>query len=112
MMRQHIERLTWSSNTMRLIAFILIGWLTLPANAQTCGESGFACKPEVLQALKVCEQYYRMGGDWLNPTYNDPRCRRLWEKWFEDLVRIAAHQNEQDRNRERDHGRPLGEALR
>jgi hypothetical protein len=104
---------------MRLIAlFILIGWLTLSANAQTrhgevpCGASGLACKPEVLQALKVCEKNYRIGGDWLNPTYNDPRCRRLWEKWFEDLVSFAAHQNELDGDRERDHNRPLGEALR
>jgi hypothetical protein len=104
---------------MRMIGlFILIGWLTLPAHAQTrdaevpCGASGFACKPEVLQAIKMCEQNYRIGGDWLNPTYDDPRCRRLWEKWFEDLVRFAAHQNERDRNRQRDHGRSLGEALR
>jgi hypothetical protein len=39
-----------------------------------CGASSFACKPEVLQALKVCEQNHRIGGDWLNFT---PRCRRL-----------------------------------
>jgi hypothetical protein len=56
---------------MRMIGlFILIGWLTLPAHAQTrdaevpCGASGFACKPEVLQAIKMCEQNYRIGGDW------------------------------------------------
>jgi hypothetical protein len=98
---------------MRLIAlFLLVCWLTSPANAQTrngevrCGVSDFACRPEVRQALKVCEQNYRTGGDWLNPTYNDLRCRRLWEKWFEDLVRFAAHQNERDRNPEREHGRP------
>jgi hypothetical protein len=88
---------------MRMIALIvLVGWLTSQANAQTrhgevrCGASDFACKPEVLQALKMCEQKYRTGGDWLNPTYNDPRCRRLWEKWFEDLIRFAAHQTNEE----------------
>ena len=104
---------------MRLIAVcVLVGWLTLSANAQTPdGEdrgdaSNFACRAEVLQALKLCEQNSRIGGNWLNPTYNDPRCRRLWEKWFEDLVRFAVHQTERDRNRQRDHRRSLGEALR
>ena len=96
---------------MRLIALcVLVSWLTLSANAQTrvgedsCDASNFACRPEVLHALKACEQNYRIGGDWLNPLYNDPRCRRLWEKWFEDLVRLAAHQNEQDKNRQRGRG--------
>jgi len=84
---------------MRLIGFcVLAGWLTVSANAQTrhgedrCGASNFACRPEVLKGLKACEQNYRIGGDWLNPTYNDPRYRSLWEKWFDDLVRLAAHQ--------------------
>ena len=96
---------------MRLIALcVLVGWLTLSANAQTrdgedrCDAYNFACRAEVLQALKSCEQNYRIGGDWLNPTYNDLRCRHLWEKWFEDLLRLAAHPNEQDRNRKREHG--------
>jgi hypothetical protein len=59
----------------QIALFVLICCLTLGANAQPrdgevpCGESNFACKPEVLQALKVCEQNYRIGGDWLNPTY-------------------------------------------
>ena len=93
---------------MRMVALIvLVGWLTSPPNAQTrngevrCGASDFACRPEVLQALKTCERNYRIGGDWLNPTYDDPRCRRLWEKWFEDLVRFAAHQNERGIGNER-----------
>jgi hypothetical protein len=88
---------------MRMIALIvLVGWLTSPANAQSrhgevrCGASDFACRPEVLQALKVCEQKYRIGGDWLNPAYNYPRCRRLWETWFEDLIRFAAHQTNEE----------------
>ena len=96
---------------MRLIALcVLVGWLTLSANAQIrdgedrCDASNFACRAEVLQALKSCEQNYQIGGDWLNPTYNDLRCRHLWEKWFEDLLRLAAHPNEQDRNRKREHG--------
>jgi hypothetical protein len=78
---------------MRLIAlFLLVCWLTSPANAQTrngevrYGVSDFACRPEVRQALKVCEQNYRTGGDWLNPTYNDLRCRRYGKNglrtWF------------------------------
>jgi len=63
---------------MRLIALcVLVGWLTLSANAQTrdgedrCDASNFACRADVLQALKSCEQNYRIGGDWLNPTYNE-----------------------------------------
>jgi hypothetical protein len=51
---------------MRMIALIvLVGWLTSPASAQTrhgevrCGASDFACRPEVLQALKMCERNYR-----------------------------------------------------